>query len=165
MDNEQMLRLMQDKMKQIQRYLIRLGASRADAEDIVQDAVYKGLLYIDSIGPNKFSAWLYRVALNRYYDMLRKRKRIEISMEEATVEGSEIPEEILLRKERREEIEKVMEELTPIYKQLLILKYELGFSYKEISELIAIREEKVKTYLYRARKLFQKKYGGLYDER
>lgn len=86
-------------------------------------------------------------------------------MEEATVEGSEIPEEILLRKERRAEIEQVMEELSPIYKQLLILKYEMDFSYKEISELIGIREEKVKTYLYRARKLFQKKYGGQYDER
>lgn len=164
-NNERMLRLLQDKMSHIQRYLIRLGASRADAEDIVQDTVYKGLLYLDSIVPDKFSAWLYRVALNRYYDMLRKRKRIEWSIEEATVEDSEIPEDILLRKERREEIERVMEALTPIYKQLLILKYELDFSYREISDLVGIREEMVKTYLYRARKQFQKKYGGLYDER
>lgn len=165
MDNERMLQLMQNKMKHIQRYLIRLGASRVDAEDIVQDTVYKGLLYLDSIVPEKLTAWLYRVALNRYYDMLRKRKRIEWSIEEATEEGSEFPEEILLRKERREEIEQVMEELTPIYRQLLILKYELDFSYREISDLLGIREEMVKTYLYRARKLFQKKYGGLYDER
>lgn len=165
MDTEPMLRLMQDKMKHIQRYLIRLGASRTDAEDIVQDTVYKGLLYLDSIAPDKFSAWLYRVALNRYYDLLRKRKRIEWSTEEPSAEDREAPESILLRKERRAEIEQVMDMLTPVYKQLLILKYELGLSYREISGLLDLREETVKTYLYRARINFQKKYGGLYDDR
>ncbi|WP_082198103.1 sigma factor [Bacillus sp. FJAT-26390] len=63
-------------MKHLQRYLIRMGASQADAEDIVQDTVYKALLYLDSIVPDKFPAWLYRVALNRYCDMSRKHKRI-----------------------------------------------------------------------------------------
>lgn len=165
MGNEQMLRLLQGRMKHIQRYLIRLGASRADAEDIVQDTVYKGLLYLDSIVPDKFTAWLYRVALNRYYDMLRKKKRMQFSIEEDMPGGSEIPEDVLLRNEQREEIERVMESLTPIFKQLLILKYELDFSYREISGLLGIREEMVKTYLYRARKQFQRNYGGRYNER
>jgi RNA polymerase sigma factor, sigma-70 family len=160
-----MLRLLQGRMKHIQRYLIRLGASRADAEDIVQDTVYKGLLYLDSIVPDKFTAWLYRVALNRYYDMLRKKKRMQFSIEEDMPGGSEIPEDVLLRNEQREEIERVMESLTPIFKQLLILKYELDFSYREISGLLGIREEMVKTYLYRARKQFQRNYGGRYNER
>jgi RNA polymerase sigma factor (sigma-70 family) len=163
--DEQMLRLLQEKMKHIQRYLIRLGASHADAEDIVQDTVYKGLLYLDSIVPDKFSAWLYRVALNRYYDLLRKKKRIQWSIDEDVVGGSEIPEEILLPNEQREEIEHVMESLSPIFKQLIILKYELDFTYREISDLLGIREETVKTYLYRARKQFQRNYGGRYNER
>ncbi|GLX71143.1 RNA polymerase sigma factor [Paenibacillus glycanilyticus] len=163
--DEQMLRLLQDRMKHIQRYLIRLGASRADAEDIVQDTVYKGLLYLDSIVPDKLTAWLYRVALNRYFDMLRKRKKIMYLVEDDILGPSEIPEDVLLQKEQREEIELVMESLTPIFKQLLILKYELDFSYREIAELIGIREEMVKTYLYRARKQFQRNYGGRYNER
>ncbi|MGO4106364.1 sigma-70 family RNA polymerase sigma factor [Paenibacillus sp. YAF4_2] len=117
-------------MKHIQRYLIRLGATRADAEDIVQDTVYKGLLYLDSIVPDKFSAWLYRVALNRYYDLLRKKKRIQWSIDEDVVGGSEIPEEILLRNEQREEIEHVLESLSSIFKQLIILKYELDLRYQ-----------------------------------
>ncbi|MWC30627.1 sigma-70 family RNA polymerase sigma factor [Paenibacillus sp. MMS18-CY102] len=159
-----MLLLLQDKMNHLQRYLIRLGASRSDAEDIVQDTVYKGLLYMDSIPPDKFSAWLYRVALNRYYDLLRKSQRMEWLIEEPVAEEREVPEEILLRKEQRDEIERVMEALVPLYKQLLILKYELELSYREIASLLAMREETVKTYLYRARKSFQKKYGGLHDE-
>ncbi|WP_336788303.1 RNA polymerase sigma factor [Paenibacillus sp. MMO-177] len=116
MKNELMLQLLQDKLKHLERYLIRLGPSRADAEDIVQDTVYKGLLYLDSIVPDRFSCWLYRVALNRYYDMLRKRNRLEWIIEDDFVEVNEIPEAVLLSKEQREEIDQVMESLTPIYK-------------------------------------------------
>ena len=159
-----MHRLLTQKMKQIQRYLIRLGADRDVAEDIVQETIYKGLLYIDSIHPDKFSAWMFKVALNHYYDLCRKKKWMEIPIEDVAAEGNEAPEELLLQKERREEIERVLEDLTPIYKQLLIMKYELDLSYQEIAGLLGIRMEMVKTYLYRARKQFQKKYGGLHDE-
>lgn len=164
MDNELMYRLLNLKMKQIQRYLIRLGADRDVAEDIVQETIYKGLLYIDSIHEDKFSAWMFKVALNHYYDLCRKKKRMEIPIEDVAAEGNEAPEELFLQKERREEIERILEDLTPIYKQLLIMKYELDLSYQEISGLLGIRMEMVKTYLYRARKQFQKKYGGLHDE-
>lgn len=165
MDYELMHRLMSQKMTQIQRYLIRLGAKRDVAEDIVQETIYKGLLYIDSIDPDKFSAWMFRVALNQYYDLCRKKKWTDIPIEDVTAEGNNVPEEILLQKEKREEIERILDSLTPMYKQLLIMKYELDLSYHEIAGLLGIRMEMVKTYLYRARKQFQKKYGGLQDER
>ncbi|GAB7388760.1 sigma-70 family RNA polymerase sigma factor [Bacillaceae bacterium] len=158
MDNELMHRLLLEKMKQIHRYLLRLGADRNDAEDIVQDTVYQGLLYIDSIDPEKFSAWLFKVALHRYYDVCRKKKRIQIPIDSFTAEETEIPEELLLQKEKQEEIERVLEELSPIYKQLLIMKYEMDLSYKEIASLLGLKPEMVKTYLFRARKQFQQKW-------
>ena len=77
----------------------------------------------------------------------------------ASIEDPEIPEDLLLQKEKRAEIEQVLEQLSPIHKQLLIMKYELDLSYKEIAGLLDIKEEIVKTYLFRARKQFQKKYG------
>lgn len=39
----QLHQILQPKMLEIQKYLIRLGAPAADAEDIVQDTVYKAL--------------------------------------------------------------------------------------------------------------------------
>ncbi|MEH7484958.1 RNA polymerase sigma factor [Neobacillus drentensis] len=158
MDNERIYQLLQEKMKQLNRYLIRLGANRNDAEDIVQETIYKGILYIESIDPEKFSAWLYKVALNRYYDLCRKKKRIEVPIESVIIEEAEIPEDLLIQKEIREEIEHVLDQLTPIHKQLLILKYELDLTYKEIASLLDIKEGLVKTYLFRARKQFQKVY-------
>ncbi|MEL4026988.1 sigma factor-like helix-turn-helix DNA-binding protein [Lysinibacillus endophyticus] len=50
-----------------------------------------------------------------------------------------------------------------IYKQLLLLKYELELSYNEIALLLGMKEETVRTYLFRARKEFQKKWRDLHE--
>ncbi|MDA8234276.1 MAG: sigma-70 family RNA polymerase sigma factor [Clostridia bacterium] len=137
MDNRLTHELIKTKMTAIYRSLLKLGAAPADAEDIVQDTFYKALLYIDSVAPEKFSAWLIRVALNRYYDLCRKRQRhVEVPLDEVIVEEKGGPEERALDQERREEVEGVLAELPDMYKQLLILKYQLDLSYKEIAALI-----------------------------
>lgn len=156
----QLHQLLQPKMLEIQKYLIRLGAPATDAEDIVQDTVYKALLYIDSIDEHKFSAWLYKVAINRYYDLCRRNKRIVIPIDDLDVPDMELPEDHLLLKEKREDIERVLAQLLPLHKQLIIMKYELELSYLEISELLGITTDTVKSALFRARKQFQKKYRG-----
>lgn len=156
----QLHQILQPKMLEIQKYLIRLGAPATDAEDIVQDTVYKALLYIDSIDENKFSAWLYKVAINRYYDLCRRSKRIIIPIDYVDVPDTELPEDHLLLKEKREDIDRVLAELQPLHKQLIIMKYELELSYQEIAELLGITTDTVKSALFRARKQFQKKYRG-----
>jgi RNA polymerase sigma factor (sigma-70 family) len=62
-------------MKTIYKYLVKIGADSSDAEDIVQETVYKFFLNIESIDPKKASSWLFRVAVNQYYDICRRRKR------------------------------------------------------------------------------------------
>ncbi|HEU4964622.1 MAG TPA: RNA polymerase sigma factor [Bacilli bacterium] len=160
---ERMQRLLREKMKQIHRYLLRLGANPADAEDIVQDAMYKGFLYIDSIAPDKFSAWLFRVAVNGYYDHCRKRKRrVEISLDDLELPQeteTDAPDERVLQRERREEIDQALEDLKPLFKQLLVMKYKMELTYQEIGSLLDLKESAVKTYLHRARKQFEKVYG------
>ncbi|WP_245637756.1 sigma factor-like helix-turn-helix DNA-binding protein [Cytobacillus solani] len=49
------------------------------------------------------------------------------------------------------------------YKQLLLLKYELELSYKEMALLLGMKEETIRTYLFRARKDFQKKWRNLHE--
>ena len=156
----QLHQILQPKMLEIKKYLIRLGAPAADAEDIVQDTVYKALLYIDSIDEHKFSAWLYKVAINRYYDLCRRSKRIVIPIDNVDVPDTELPEDHLLLKEKREDIERVLAQLLPLHKQLIIMKYDLELSYQEIAELLGIKTDTVKSALFRARKQFQKKYRG-----
>ncbi|GGH11852.1 RNA polymerase sigma factor [Paenibacillus segetis] len=160
MEPGQLHQLLQPKLTEIRKYLIRLGANPADAEDIVQDTVYKAFLYIESIEANKFSAWLYKVAINRYYDLCRRNKRIQVPIESVQIADVDLPEDKLLQQEKREQIESILANLLPHHKQLLIMKYELELSYLEISDLLGIKVENVKSGLFQARKQFQKRYRG-----
>ncbi|WP_170232704.1 sigma-70 region 4 domain-containing protein, partial [Sporosarcina luteola] len=47
-------------------------------------------------------------------------------------------------------------------RQLLLLKYELELSYKEIALLLGMKMETVRTYLFRARKEFQETWRSLH---
>jgi RNA polymerase sigma-70 factor (ECF subfamily) len=49
----------------------------------------------------------------------------------------------------------VLDDLNPIYKNLLVLKYVVGLSYWEIAEVLDINEQTVKTYIYRAKQKFR----------
>lgn len=51
-----------------------MGAYPEDAEDITQDTVIKFWENIDRIEPRKVKAWLFKVAINNYYTLCRKRK-------------------------------------------------------------------------------------------
>jgi RNA polymerase sigma factor (sigma-70 family) len=92
---------LQETTKTIYKYLIKIGSTPRDAEDIVQEAVYKFILYIDSIDSNKTSSWLFRVAINLYYDLCRKQKRqISISFENMNfADNSLLPYDVVQQKD------------------------------------------------------------------
>ena len=75
MNDSMMGEKLNEILKIVYSYLIKMGASKEDAEDIIQDTAYKFLQYIDSIQFNNTKAWLFRVAVNQYYDMSRKKSR------------------------------------------------------------------------------------------
>ena len=152
--------ILQEKIEIIFRYLVKIGADPSDAEDIIQEALYKFILYMDSIDSEKAYSWLFRVSLNRYYDLCREQKRkIRVSLENfELVDDSILPEDYIEQDELRKEIQDVLDQLTPLYKQLLLLKYDLELSYQEIAEMLDLNIGTLKTYLFRARKSFKQKY-------
>eukprot|EP00831_Metopus_contortus_P019869 TRINITY_DN18664_c0_g1_i1.p1 TRINITY_DN18664_c0_g1~~TRINITY_DN18664_c0_g1_i1.p1 ORF type:complete len:187 (+),score=34.94 TRINITY_DN18664_c0_g1_i1:196-756(+) len=171
MKNEFINEIFQEKMKLIYKYLIKLGCNKDNAEDIVQDTFYKALKYIDGIQADKISAWLFKVAINKYYDLCRKNNRyIYLNIDEKifkeSLTDSKLVEDFILNIERKEEILEILNSISDIYKNLLLFKYDMGLSYKEISELLGINENTVKTYLFRARQQFKKlwRYKDGYEE-
>ncbi|WP_193224441.1 RNA polymerase sigma factor [Bacillus sp. B1-b2] len=158
---EDLHKILQEKTGIIFKYLIKIGADPRDAEDIIQEALYKFISYIDSIESKKAYSWLFRVALNQYYDLCSKQqKQINVSLENFDfVDESPLPEEYIRQHEMKKEIQVILDQLTPLYKQLLLLKYELELSYEEIAEMLDINLGTLKTYLFRARKSFKEIYG------
>jgi RNA polymerase sigma-70 factor (ECF subfamily) len=107
--------MLEEKTEIIFKYLIKIGASPLEAEDIIQDACYKLLLYMDSIDPNKAYSWLFRVAINQYYDYCRKGKRqIYVALEQIEfVDDSPLPEDLVENEELKHEIQLVLNQLSP----------------------------------------------------
>ena len=91
--------------------------------------------------------------------MYRKKKRaIHIPIEPEHLIDEEGPEEIILTSEQKNEFNALLDQIRPEYKHILLLKYEFHYSYKEISDTLDMKEETVKTWLYRAKKRFEKVY-------
>ena len=169
MSNELINEMFEKKMNLIYKYLINLGCSEANAEDIVQDTFYKALKYIDGIQTEKLSSWLFKVAINKYYDLCRKNNRhIQLSLHEdifkESLKEDKLVEDFILDLEKKEKILKCLSSISEVQKNLLVFKYDMGLSYKEIAEILDINENTVKTYLFRAREQFKKVWRDNFEK-
>jgi len=165
MEKKEIDQLLIKTAKNIYGYLLKIGVNRADADDIVQDTLNKALLTIYQVDIAYIKTWLFQIAINKHRDLLRRRKRIEqFPLESVQLIGTKGLEEAILTKEIQLEIQKVLNQLSPMYKHILLLKYDFKLSYKEISVLLEMKEETVKTSLYRARNEFKKIYRRENDE-
>ncbi|MBO8158951.1 sigma-70 family RNA polymerase sigma factor [Thermosyntropha sp.] len=168
MDNEVLLeKMFASKMNIIYKYLVKIGCSPADAEDIVQDTFFKAIVHLETVDPDKMASWLFKVALNSYYDLCRKNKKLPLaSLEMESIlnnmpAADYLPENYVLDNERKKQVARVLNDLSPVYKNLLVLKYMVELSYREIAELLDISEQTVRTYLYRAKQRFKDTWRGL----
>lgn len=76
---------------------------------------------------------------------------------DTSVEGA------ILNNEKSGDVANVLSNLNEKYRSLLIFKYEMDLSYKEIAALLGLNEDMVKTYLYRARNKFKEEWNKIYE--
>ncbi|MDQ0271690.1 RNA polymerase sigma factor [Cytobacillus purgationiresistens] len=145
---------LQQKLHPVYLTLIKMGASKEDAEDITQDTVIQFLQYIDGIDIDFAQAWLYRVAINKYYDSLKKKKSHDqyiLAFDMNQLFEFDTPEQLLLRSELQQDIQQVLRQLKPKEAELLIMKYSANFSLKDIALLYHTSDKTIKTQLARAK--------------
>ncbi|MEG2512682.1 MAG: RNA polymerase sigma factor [Acetivibrio sp.] len=150
------------------RYLMKLGCSSQDAEDIVQETFCKAIEFMPVLSTDNLSSWLFRVAINRWRDQCRKSKRnpqvcIDVLELTENLSNEADGEFLFLKKEDALKTKNVWNRLTNVHRNLLLLKYDMNLSYQKIGLLLDMNESTVKTYLYRARKAFQKEWRDEYE--
>jgi len=152
--NEAFGKKLQGKLHSVYLTLIKMGASKEDAEDITQDTAIQFLQYIDGIEIKYAQAWLYRVAINKYYDLLKKKKSQEkyiLAFDVNQLFDFNTPEGFLLQKEIQLEVQRVLKQLKPKEAEILLMKYSADFSLKDIAILFDATDKTIKTQLARAR--------------
>ncbi len=157
-------KLVLEYQKNVYNLALRMTGDAEDAADMAQEAFIKAYNSLASYrGDSKFSVWLYRIVSNVCLDFLRARKRRQtVSLSVVDDEGEETeleisdesasPEKLLERSMTRDAVRRGLQELTPEYRQILILRELQGMSYDEIAETLGLESGTVKSRIFRARK-------------
>ena len=149
-----------DLGEEVFRLLLAKGAKKEDAEDIIQNTFYKVYTLLDDLTVSNIRPWFFRVALNEYIDLKRKKEQQNIYLTEgiyAKLQYTDCEFETILNKD---EIFNLLKDVKKEYKEVFFLKYYYDFSYEEIAAILDIKVNSVKQNLYRARKFIQSKIGG-----
>lgn len=139
------------------RFCRRALPTREDAEDATMEIFMKlreKLGQYDESRP--FTAWLYRVAANHCWDILRRRK---IRQDKETEDVEEMPLEHpdpnqldkLIEQRTSEEVREALHKLGPRARMALVLRYYSDMSYDEIADELGVRRAFVGVVLLRAR--------------
>ena len=139
------------------RFCRRALPTREDAEDATMEIFMKlrGKLAQFDLS-RSFSAWLYKVAANHCWDMLRRRKaRHDKDTEDIDQLPLETPEpnqlERLIEERSGEEVRKALNTLGARARMALVMRYYSDMSYDEIADALGVRRPFVGVVLLRAR--------------
>jgi len=147
------------------RFCRRALPSKEDAEDATTEVFMKvrqKLGTYDSSRP--FTAWLYKVASNHCWDMLRRR-RIRQDLETGDLETLplEHPDpsqlERLMEEHTSKQVRSGLEKLPDRARMALVLRYYADMSYDEIGETLGVRRAFVGVLLLRARHQLREALG------
>src|SRR5882724_4336128 len=139
------------------RFCRRALPTREDAEDATMDIFIKlrrNLGQYDST--RSFSAWLYRVAANHCWDILRRRK---VRQDKETEDVENVPLEHpdpsaldkLIEERSSEEVRKALGKMGARARMALVMRYYSDMSYDEIADQLGVRRQFVGVVLLRAR--------------
>ena len=101
---------------------------------------------------------MFKVAINRFYTLYKKSK-VRVNATEDMLNSIKDDFEVSTI-DNSLDVRKILSELSESHRNILILKYNLCLSYKEIGDLLDIDEGSSKTICYRARKNFKKIWEG-----
>lgn len=154
---------------------LRLAKNRADAEDLVAEAVCKAWCHRDDLlDPACFRPWLFRILANTFFSDARRRKarpECALAADEADA-GDDFslferlhrpfllwysePEQEFLNKLLREDIERAVDALPETFRVVVVLADLEEFSYAEIAQILKLPVGTVRSRLARGRTALQR---------
>ncbi|WP_407926791.1 RNA polymerase sigma factor [Candidatus Chlorobium masyuteum] len=143
----------------------RFVFNREDAEDLAQDVFVEVFRSLEQFREeSKLSTWIYRIAVTKSLDHLRRIKRVKrfgtlkrmIGVEDPSAElpapFSENPAEALGESERATILQDALNRLPDSQKAAFLLSKQDGFSNQEIADILKTSVSAVESLIHRAKK-------------
>jgi len=161
-DDHAIEELLQRYQSKIYRYGMKMCRDPEDAKDVLQDTLLTMARSLRSFrGASSLSTWLYTIARSFCIKKLRKSKfapaeELSLSGVDSDHSGpvsppSEQPDHIFSTKELGTYLNKAVQSLEPMYRDVLLLRDVEGLSAPEVAEVLGLRVDAVKSRLHRAR--------------
>ena len=134
--------------KRVYNYLLRLVADSEDALDLSQEAFLKAYQSLRKLeDPSRFSAWLFRIAHNEAFSLLR-RKRPEVEITDRPPPSA--PGSRMLPMETSLAVSSALERLSADQREAVVLKMYEGFKFEEIARILDCPVSTIKSRVYTA---------------
>ena len=147
----------------------RMLRNRQEAEDVVQDAFMKMWMMGNKLDDyNDLCALAVTITRNNCLDMLRKWKYIDNDTHGSLTmdaDPSPSPYDQMVKAEDESILDLIIEELPPLYRDLVQLREINGLSYEEIAVSNDVNINTLRVTLSRARKMIKEKYLKYTDGR
>ncbi|HEU5079286.1 MAG TPA: sigma-70 family RNA polymerase sigma factor [Opitutaceae bacterium] len=135
------------------RYAARLVGDPDRARDIVQDTFVKLLAQDPSTLEGHLAEWLFTVCRHRALDVVRKEgrmKRFEEGQAERVSSDEPRPIRLIENAEIQEAVLRLIDQLPRNQQEVIRLKFQNGFSYKEISRITELSVSNVGVLIHHA---------------
>ena len=132
----------------VHRYAYTILRGKHLAEEVAQEtmiAVWKGASKF--AGRSKVSTWIFGIARNQAYSLVRKEIRTERVPDVSLVQPDPAP-----GIHRQEKVARALERLSDDHREVVFLTFYEGLSYGEIASILDIPRGTVKSRMFHAKK-------------
>lgn len=142
-----------DAAHNLAKWLVR---NEEDAQDVVQEAYLRAFRSFAGFRGSNGRAWLLTIVRNTSYTLLNKNRAVDVAttFDEELHRGhdeSVSPASILEHAEDADIMKNAIEELSPEFREIVVLRHQEELSYKEIGDILKIPIGTVMSRLARAR--------------
>ena len=141
----------------VYNYLLKKTSNEYISEEITIKSFSKAFEKIKMYDPKyNFKTWLISIAKNNYSDYLKKKKLLFKEVNSQKIESivSEInPEQDMINRENYDNLNSKIDELKPMYRDMIKYRYLEDLSIQEISKKLNQPVNTVKIKIFRAKKL------------
>jgi RNA polymerase sigma-70 factor, ECF subfamily len=138
---------------------LRVVHDRDEAEDVVQEALLKVCRSLTRFeGRSSFTTWLHRIVVNAALDRLRRqgsrRERVagkDKDKHKDDFVDEQTPERLASRRETGEAVRGALARLSPVHRDVLVLREFDGESYRDLARLVRCPVGTVMSRLHHAR--------------
>jgi RNA polymerase sigma-70 factor, ECF subfamily len=157
-DSEGFRLLVERHSRALFKLAYRMTGNEHDAEDVVQEALLKAYRSLDRFEDrSQVGSWLYRIAANCAFDVLRRRQRRDGRLE--SLDGEDAPEpqaetpgpdRLALGGDVRRHLDTALDTMSPRERAAFVLRHFEGRSIKEIELALGMDTTAVKQSVCRA---------------